>query len=103
MTTKEKLKNRRKLNAEIHQLTDIKSKSGNDRYQRSIARQAKQKQNELNKILKAISEVTDPTYRTILYRKYVNEKSLSEISKELNFSLRWTCELLRRAEKEIKL
>ena len=53
-------------------------------------------------ILQAISCVQDSTYRTILIERYINFKSLEEISVKLNYGYRHLCRLHGEALTKIK-
>lgn len=48
-------------------------------------------------IRKQLAAVTPGIYSDLLYMRYLEEKSLGQISEELNYSYEWTCRLHGRA------
>lgn len=50
-----------------------------------------------DEIRKQLAAVTPGIYSDLLYMRYLEEKSLSQISEELNYSYEWTCRLHGKA------
>ena len=50
-----------------------------------------------DKIRKQLAAVTPGIYSDLLYMRYLEEKSLVQISEELNYSYEWTCRLHGKA------
>ena len=50
-----------------------------------------------DEIRKQLAAVTPGIYSDLLYMRYLEEKSLAQISEELNYSYEWTCRLHGKA------
>lgn len=68
-----------------------------DAEERKLIRLKVQYLDTWDKIRKQLAAVTPGIYSDLLYMRYLEEKSLGQISEELNYSYEWTCRLHGKA------
>lgn len=105
MSNREILENMQNMDAEIETLsqTILKELTNFISLLRRLLKTMKLRWQEKEKVMAAIARLDSSLYRTVLVAFYIEGASIVAVSQRIHYSESRTYEILREAEKELKL